>query len=281
MLKFAITYIISGLNMKEKFIGFYDLKNADLEEIWNLPTTLYIFDTNVLLNLYSYAENTRNDFFNLIEKNILPLVWIPYHVGLEYQRRRLNTIKTEKKNFKEIENHLSKIESLIETDIKDNLKLNQRFPNLEKITEDLHANIKKEIDNYKKEIDKQEKKQPDINSGDIIRKKIEEIFNNKIGNKPLEQKWLDNIYKEGEKRYENKTPPGYMDKKDKVNLPKYTYSNLEYIPMYGDLIIWNQIIEKGKEDNIESIILVSDEMKEDWKYKLDSISCKKISIEQN
>lgn len=174
--------------MKEKFIGFYDLKNADLEEIWNLPTTLYIFDTNVLLNLYSYAENTRNDFFNLIEKNILPLVWIPYHVGLEYQRRRLNTIKTEKKNFKEIENHLSKIESLIETDIKDNLKLNQRFPNLEKITEDLHANIKKEIDKYKKEIDKQEKKQPDINSGDKIRKKIEEIFNNKIGNKPLEQK---------------------------------------------------------------------------------------------
>ena len=89
MLKFAITYIISGLNMKEKFIGFYDLKNADLEEIWNLPTTLYIFDTNVLLNLYSYAENTRNDFFNLIEKNILPLVWIPYHVALEYQRKRL------------------------------------------------------------------------------------------------------------------------------------------------------------------------------------------------
>ncbi len=69
-----------------------------------------------------------------------------------------------------------------------------------------------------------------------------------------------------------------MDKKDKENRPNYTYSDLEYVSMYGDLIIWNQIIEKAKEDNIESVILVSDEIKEDWKYKLDSVSCKKISV---
>ncbi len=159
--------------MRDRLTGFYDLKNDELAKIWNADSTLYVFDTNVLLNLYSYAENTRNDFFNLIEKNIHSLVWIPYHVALEYQRKRLDIIKNEKKNFNEIENYLSKIESLIKTDIKDKLRLNQRFPNLEKATEKLHSNITKEIEEYKREIEKQNKKQPDINSGDKIRNKLE------------------------------------------------------------------------------------------------------------
>ncbi|WP_370622862.1 PIN-like domain-containing protein [Vreelandella alkaliphila] len=51
-----------------------------------------MFDTNVLLNLYGYAKQTREDFFSILQ-SINEKLWIPYHAGLEYQRRRLNIIR--------------------------------------------------------------------------------------------------------------------------------------------------------------------------------------------
>ncbi|MGJ0300874.1 PIN-like domain-containing protein [Aliarcobacter cryaerophilus] len=71
--------------MKKMFEGFYETTDKELKDIWKESSTLFVFDTNVLLNLYSYAEKTRNDFFNLIKKSIISNIWIPYHVGLEYQ----------------------------------------------------------------------------------------------------------------------------------------------------------------------------------------------------
>lgn len=79
--------------MKNSFKAYY---LADTNEIMNRTDTIFVFDTNVLLNLYSYTEQTREDFFSLLDI-VKDRVWIPYHVGLEYQRNRLSVIRTEKK----------------------------------------------------------------------------------------------------------------------------------------------------------------------------------------
>lgn len=261
--------------MKELFKGFYTPSDTKIKEIWSEDKTLFVFDTNVLLNLYSYTETTRNDFFQIVNK-ISDRVWIPYHVGLEYQRNRLGIIRNEKNVFGNMNSYLENIEKNIVTNKLQELKLNQRLPELDEKTKELHKNINKLLKDFKKEIVKWDKKQPCVRSTDSIRKKIDTFFDKKVGTIPTSQEWLDNIYKEGEERYAKKIPPGYEDEKEKKDDDDFFYSELKYIPMYGDLIIWNQIIEKAKSDDIDSLIFITDDAKEDWWYILNSNGKKDI-----
>ena len=73
--------------MKDVFKGFYSIDNEVLKQLWKDEKTLFVFDTNVLLNLYGYAKQTRDDFFSILDA-VNDKIWIPHHVGLEYQRRR-------------------------------------------------------------------------------------------------------------------------------------------------------------------------------------------------
>jgi hypothetical protein len=86
---------------------------------------------------------------------------------------------------------------------------------------------------------------------DPIKNKITRLFSKKVGPEYTDEK-LDNIFKEGKKRYELKVPPGYKDIDKEPNQRKY-----------GDLIIWKQIIDKSIESR-KGIIFVTDNRKEDW-----------------
>ena len=76
----------------------------------------------------------------------------------------------------------------------------------------------------------------------------------------------------------NLVPPGYKDKKEKEAKEKFTYSGLTYIPMYGDLIIWKQILDKASNEDIDSVIFITDDAKEDWQYIIDSNGKKTIGV---
>ena len=75
--------------MKNEFIGFYMPNEKELKAAWRSEKTKFIFDTNVLLKLYSYQPNTLSDFFSILKK-LGDKIWIPHQVGLEFQNRRLD-----------------------------------------------------------------------------------------------------------------------------------------------------------------------------------------------
>ncbi|MBE9467448.1 MAG: hypothetical protein IMY72_03885 [Bacteroidetes bacterium] len=57
-------------------------------------------------------------------------------------------------------------------------------------------------------------------------------------------------------------PSGYQDStKDKDDKSSFTYDNIRYERQFGDLILWNQIINKAKENKIENVIFVTDDAK--------------------
>jgi hypothetical protein len=110
----------------------------------------------------------------------------------------------------------------------------------------LNNNIKKTLDKCPKNF-----------NDDSILDNLSEIFDGKVG-KDFREEQLKSIYSEGIGRYQKKTPPGYMDNnKEKEGERIY----------FGDLILWKQIIEKAKKDK-KHIILVTNEKKEDWWYKV-------------
>jgi hypothetical protein len=93
---------------------------------------------------------------------------------------------------------------------------------------------------------------------------ITSLFDGKVG-PPFEQSRLNDIMKEGAKRYENKVPPGYGDSAKGV---MKRYGNVVWEQRYGDLVMWYQIINKAKESKI-SIVFVTDDKKADWWWKDD------------
>lgn len=255
--------------MEDIFKGFYNPNEQALNKAWSSGDSLFIFDTNVFLNLYSYAEQTRKDFFNVLEK-INNRVWIPYHVGLEYQFRRLKIIKNEKLVFDDLRRSLDKIEHIFDEDVK-KLSLEKRYPELHKNTDKLHNDVVKIITAYKEIVSYWDDKQPCVRSHDPIRDKINKIFKGKVGDPPISQEELDELYEDGAKRYENKIPPGYKDdnKKDQDE-PYLFYNSLKYERRFGDLIIWKQIINKAKSEKVKKVIFITDDSKEDWWYIIDS-----------
>lgn len=266
--------------LRDCFKGFYNPTEDLLQNAWKSEETLFVLDANVLLNLYGYAEQTREDFFDLLE-SLGDKLWIPYHVGLEYQRRRLEVIRDEKAIFNKINENLEKIEKVFKADF-EQLALKRRFPKLHDNTDKLHKDIGKSISSYKKSVSYWDDKQPCVRSHDSIRGKLNELTAGKVGDAPQDQEWLDNLYKEGKERYENKIPPGYKDNnKSNSEHDSFSYNGLKYDRQYGDLILWKQLISKAKDTAIKNVIFITDDSKEDWWYILESKGKKQIGPHAN
>lgn len=249
--------------MKNVFSGFYVANKEELTNAWDSQETFFVFDTNVLLNLYSYAESTREDFYDILE-HLGSRVWLPYHIGLEYQRRRLDIIKRQKDVFKTVDDGLTKLEQELEKSFPVKA-LKVGYPKLSDKFNEFSTEVKSAIKRFDRSRSYWDKRQPCVRSNDDIRLKLDQIFEDRLGERPINQDWLDQIYQEGKDRYDLKIPPGFMDSKKKDQSDNfYSYDGLNYQRQYGDLIIWKQIIEKCNEAESKNIIFVTEDTKEDW-----------------
>ncbi|MGH1336039.1 MAG: PIN-like domain-containing protein [Aureispira sp.] len=234
--------------MKNKFSEYYKISDAKLKQHWE--NDIFCFDANVLLNLYRYTPKTRDAFFDLLEK-IQDRIWITYQAAYEYQKNRLVVISAQKKAYTEIRETLLKKKNEIETV----LNKFKKHPYLH--ANNLKLQIESAFEAISKDLDKLEKKHPDFLTDDPVWDKLTVLLDGKIGDDFLPSN-LEKWYKEGKKRYDEKIPPGYMDASEKKNAAKRS--------LYGDVIVWQQVIEKAKEIE-SSIIFVTDDLKEDWWYK--------------
>jgi hypothetical protein len=248
-----------------------DIEEIDFSKLWE--EGVFVFDSNVLLDLYRLPKSARNDLINVIEnEKFADRVWIGFQVVLEFLNNRFEAISDQKNKFTSVRNILEnaieqydELTSNLETELA-KLKLRQRHSLIEPDKFINQKNIDsgiKYIQRFIDNLDKLEKKQSDVNDLDQIKEIVLRLFEGRMGN-GFDKKRLEGIYKEGEKRYENKIPPGYKDIK---KVGSHLFEDKEYIRKYGDLILWYEIIEKAKEDNLEYIILVTGDVKEDWWYE--------------
>lgn len=81
---------------------------------------------------------------------------------------------------------------------------------------------------------------------------LDELQNNQQIMAPLELSEIYGICDDGEKRYKKENPPGYKDAKKKDGIRKYS-----------DLIWWKEVIQYARKSR-KNIVLVTDDVKEDW-----------------
>jgi hypothetical protein len=232
-------------------------------ELW--ADCIFVFDTSALLALYLYPEATRKQIYEEIFEKIKDRLWIPHHVYFEYLKNRfvkirepiyksymplkedfirplvdsfsksLNRVDAMKNNIKHADSHPHMVSEAIEV-------YEAQLKEFLKTTEEFEKTFSGQMDQKINEILLLEK-------NDTVFQHIQQYF--KVGREYTYDEILK-ITAEGKHRYEFKIPPGYEDLKDKIGTQ-----------IFGDLIIWKQILEYSKESG-KHIVFISNDAKEDW-----------------
>ncbi len=227
--------------MRSKFPGYFKPAKGDIKALWD--NAIFTFDTNILLNLYRYSDETREEFYKILEK-LKDKIWLSNQSAFEFFENRLNVISQQEKAYEDMIGKLAAIE--------EDFKNTRQHPFVSDSSLQKFSKLAKEICS---ELEKSKEVHNNRIVDDEVLMRIEELFADRVGGEyKLEE--FNKLIKEGEERFKLKVPPGYKDssKKDASDLGAR---------QYGDLIVWKQIIDKAKESQ-KGIILVTDDRKEDW-----------------
>ncbi len=232
--------------MKNTFPEYYEPTEAEFKKLWK--TASFVFDTNVLLNLYRYTSDTRDQLLEILEA-LAARVWIPHQAALEYQNNRVSVIAEQ----------VSLCEAKIKACRAAQKTLKDEFKNVGK---DRHPfidapafcdKLDQKFNELVAELEAAQSKHPDyLGGGDDIRTRLSQILEGRIG-KPFSPEEMEKIAADGEQRNAKGIPPGFADA-DKSTNP------------HGDLIIWKEIIRYAAE-NKQAIIFVTDDNKTDWWWR--------------
>lgn len=231
------------LNLKEKFVEYYSDNNKSEKEIWE--TAIICLDANVMLELYRMPEETRNSYFEVFEK-LKDRIVIPYQAMTEFFDNRFEVIKGERLNYESV------LDGLIASLEKTESNYGKTFRNPVSEIDTLLKEIRKNIENTNKKIKKLRIKQIPSYFDDHILYKLTDLFQTRL-HAPFNEEKLKEFYKEGDRRYKDKCPPGYMDVEKDGNR------------QYGDYIIWEEMKSISRVEGV-SIIFISNDKKEDWRH---------------
>lgn len=254
--------------MNTDIIDLYKMTDQRETKLW--ADAIYIFDTSALLDFYYFPTKTREKIYEEIFEKLKNRLWIPGHVKYEYLKNRENVIKKPiSLNYELLEKDICDTKNKVNNVIKhiksiiDYTKKDDKHPHIEqseltkfqleiekvmKVSEEFEKKVLEQIQVAKKDV-------LSVAENDDILNSIDKYFD--IGRDFSFREIID-ITKEGSHRYKYKIPPGYGD---------YYNEEKKGTQIFGDLIIWNQILEYAQEKRLPIIFLTNDNIKdEDWCY---------------
>jgi hypothetical protein len=208
---------------------FYDEPN--LEKLWEKCT--FVFDTSVLMNLYTCPEEIYSEFINILKNEISNRIWIPYQISSEFQRNSIHGVKKAAQNYEDLRNSITILK-------KDSKNLAQKIADLNHTflsSSNIDIQVKKNfngIDAILENISESLRK-PDH---DEIRNKLNDLFEGKTGNNYSDPK-LKEINNEAKIRKIKGIRPGFEEND------------------YSNLISWYQMLDYAKGEK-KDIIFVTE-----------------------
>jgi hypothetical protein len=220
--------------MRSMFRGYYRPSVEEFDKLWT--QCLLVLDANVLLNFHRYSLRTSSEFLSILKSSFSDRVWLPHQAGLEYQRKRF-----------EVSLDLSRIFEDTLKSLKEHIRDGRS-----KHADELLSKAKVALDKLASDL-KAEHVYVASADDDPIFDQVTSLFDGRVG-PAYEEERLKQIYKDGAERFKKDIPPGYKDAKKGDDL------------QYGDLILWQQIIDKASTDK-RPVIFVTDDRKEDWWWR--------------
>lgn len=230
--------------MKKIYQHYITYTEEQLKDIWS--NAVFVFDSSALLNVYKYGSQLAQKYMAVLsDLKTNGKLFMPYQVGYEFHENNHNVIHEYMQSYETIIGSLKKA-----TEIFSRFRYHPTLP-----MSDIKSAIDSAIDEQIERINQISKSHPKEQGIKDITESIYTIFDNVVGEQYNEEK-LKQIYKEGKERYAKLVPPGYKD--DKKGEPK----------CYGDLIVWNQLMDHAKQSK-KNIIFITDDAKDDWWLKRD------------
>lgn len=225
--------------MKSAIFEYLEPTIEEKNYLWK--NAIFVYDTNVLLNLYRFSKNTRDALINSMKKK-KDCIWLPYQVTQEFMKNRYEVIFESVKRYEDLKN---------EADV----FIKHCIQQLRKKNSDVEVEqLKVQMNEW---IEREQAKDLLISNPleDSILNQLIELFDGRVGRKFSDEE-IDKIKEEGKIRYEKSIPPGYKDAKKQADSDNDNN-------MYGDLIVWKQILDYAKTERKDIIFVVNDR-KEDW-----------------
>jgi hypothetical protein len=239
--------------LKDVFGEFYRPSGDELKRFVTQATI--VLDASVLLDLYRLGTSERSQIFDALAK-IENRLWIPYQVGLEYQRNRLGVVAEQAGAYEKLKAlHTARSSADMKKALAAlNLPVEVRdqvLPLFADLADKLHAAVAEyelTIDNLTRE---HVVTTSQARSADPVRGRLDTLLAGRVGQRP-DRATHEKRVEEGVRRSAAKIPPGYKDA-DKIGD--------EYIA--GDYLLWAQVLDYAKESN-RSLLFVTKDTKEDW-----------------
>lgn len=252
--------------MDTKAFDIYEMTPDREKKIWN--DCVFIFDSSALLDFYFSSKTAREDIYKSFFVPYKSRIWIPAHVQYEYLKNRKKVInKPISEQYEPLKtivsagiiNAINKIENKI-TELCNQIKNKGTHPHFDNTEITIFQTQLKQF-----QLDSTTLSEAVIKHIEAAKKEIETLLENDDVFEAFKQHITvgrdfkyNETYKiilEGEHRYKYKIPPGYEDV-DKMGTQ-----------VFGDLIIWKQILEYSIEAQ-KPIIFICNDLKEDW-YNVD------------
>ncbi len=234
----------------ENLLRGYDPPSRTQVKRWWRTASVAV-DANVLLNLYRYSAETRSELLAVLWA-LGDRLWIPRRAAEEFARNRLSVLATQR-------SAQAKITALFER------MMNEAPESLRKISSELSrrqgaprhdermvAALRQLRDELLAEEERRFGAASDLRRDPLLAE-VKRLLRERMG-PGLTAEQLDVVLRSGPARYARRIPPGYLDadKHEEVR--------------FGDLIIWNEILERSRQER-EAVIFVTDETKE-WIHEV-------------
>jgi hypothetical protein len=220
--------------MKKVLHQYFKLSEAELTSLWG--DACISFDASVLLNIYAYSSETREELITIFA-SYSDRLYLSHQFALEYARNRPSVIVKQISNYQAAEKALKQIAN-------DRLAPKTEHPHLSKEALKKFRSIQAELETSRQRLEK-------LIGMDPFCDLVLSTFEGKVGPEPTPEE-LVKLHASAKDRFDNKFPPGYEDQKSK-KVPD----------CYGDYIGWKQLIDIAVERN-KNIIFVTDDVKTDW-----------------
>ena len=248
------------LTMKDLFPEYYKGNYIPSHDRRWDKSAFFIFDANILLNLYGFRKATRNKWFEAMA-GLSDRIFMPYQVAVEYHRN----LKTKIDSVKS----LTASEATALFAKSETSQPLAKYHPLSSLNEELKSAAGNSISSKKKTAEAIDMWKKEFDSEWLeIRDHIASLFTEaKLGAQPSKEQ-IKNWCEMGKQRYESKIPPGYKDQNKGNNVSddghKYHSGN-----KFGDLFVWQEILAESLKRDAPAIF-VSAEKKPDWVRKNDA-----------
>jgi hypothetical protein len=225
--------------MKSVFPGYYQPSEKSFRQLWS--EAVFVLDANVLLGVYRYSDATVTQLLNTL-KRLQDRLWLPYQAAFEYHRNLAEVIADQQDPYADALKNLRNLRQAF--------RLETQHPFL---PGELQAEVDPIFDRVERALEEGQQERLGLLTTNPLKERLAELFEGKVGS-PFSLEQITALFKEGESRYAEKVPPGFMDA-------------AKPIPQrYGDLVLWKQLLERAKGDI--SVLFITDDVKEDWFHRV-------------